>query len=173
MDGVVHRSIHQVTKNKTREEQQYVGPHNEIHQPEQSRGYDQAWHGRHEESLPVARKMMMIAVQYINKFLSSFGSRFQVKNIPVGHVFKQTPKKHSSEEGQQYPVYAVIITGSAEVNHVTENWNIHSPDHQGVGLGQHFQKTILKKAGLAFIMNFFELHGAKIVKGKWGAVCRV
>jgi hypothetical protein len=42
-------------------------------------------------------------------------------------------------------------------------------------LCQHFQVITFKKAGLPFVIYFFEVHGAKIrkVNGEWAMVSRV
>jgi hypothetical protein len=48
--------------------------------------------------------------------------------------------------------------------HISNHRDVHSPDHQGMRFGQHLQVIILKQPGLAFIIYFFEMHGAKIGK---------
>ena len=75
---------------------------------------------------------------------------------------KKGPEKHTAEESQQDGAGTVIVFGSREVNDIAQDRDVHTPDHQGMGLCQCFQEIILKKAGLAFIMNLFEFHSAKI-----------
>ena len=44
------------------------------------------------------------------------------------------------------------------IQHIDHNRYIHTPDHQRMCFGKHFQVRIFEKLCLPFIMNFFELH---------------
>jgi hypothetical protein len=89
-----------------------------------------------------------------------------VKYKPVSDVFKKTPEKHTAKENKYH-------SGSSEsqgiitvIKHISNYRNIHSPDHQGMGFGQHFQVIAFKQPGLALIVDFFKFHGAKIRKSR-------
>jgi hypothetical protein len=112
--------------------------------------------------------MMMIAMQCINKFCCAGCFGHPVKNITMRYIFKERPEEHAAKENQQDGAGAEIIFGGSRVNNKSHDGDIHTPDDQRIGLGQCLQEIAFEQTGLAFIMNFFEMHGAKIRKGMWG-----
>jgi hypothetical protein len=109
--------------------------------------------------------MMVITMQRINNFGSHWRFGYPMKNKTMGYVFKQRPKEHTTKKYKQYGGGRIIILCGGEVNDITEYGNIHSPNHQRMGFCQRLQKIILEQPGLTLIMNFFEMHVAKIRKG--------
>jgi hypothetical protein len=85
-----------------------------------------------------------------------------MKDKAVSHVFKKGPEKHTAEKNQQDGLSGKIIRGGCIINQKAEDGDIHTPNNQRVGLGQGFQEIVFKKTGLAFVMNFFKMHEAKI-----------
>ena len=164
MDRIMHGAIHQVAQQKAREEHESIAAHDQVHQPENGRRNDQARHGWHEQSLPVAGIVMVVAVQGIHELGGTRRFGHPVKNIPVGDVFEECPEEHPRKEHEQDPAGAEIIFCGRGINDKTEDRDIHAPDHQRVGLGQRLKKIILEQTGLAFIVDLFEMHGAKIGK---------
>ena len=162
MDRVVHGAVHQVAQQKAGEEHESIAAHDQVHQSEYGRRNDQAGYGRHEQSLPVTGIVMVVAVQGINELGGSGRFGHPVKNITVCDVFEECPEEHPCKEHEQDPAGTVIIFCSRGINDKTEDGDIHAPDHQRVGLGQRLQEIIFEQPGLAFIMDFFEMHGAKI-----------
>ena len=103
-------------------------------------------------------------MQRINEPLRPTAVSDHMKKKPVRNVLKQGPEKHTTEEGEKYPEKRVIQPCMAVIKHIHNHWKIHSPDHKRMCLGQHFQEIVLEQPCLAFIMNLFELHAAKIGK---------
>ena len=91
--------------------------------------------------------MMMIAVQCIGKFLSPFTFSHHMKKETMSNVFKETPEKHTAEESKDNSSGSKTGSGAAVIR---------------MCFGQHFQVRIFEKLSLAFIMNLFEFHTAKI-----------
>lgn len=162
MDGIMHAAVHQVTQEEAREKHECIAAHDQVHQPEKAGRNDQAGYGRHEQPLLIARIMMMVAVQCIYKLGGTRRLGHPVKNKTVCDVLKQGPEQHTPEKNEEDGTRTVIVFGGSEVNNITENGNIHPPDHQRMRLGQGFQKIVFKEPGLPFIMDFFKMHGAKI-----------
>ena len=111
--------------------------------------------------------MMMIAMQCIGKFLSPFTFSHHMKKETMSNVFKETPEKHTAEESKDNSSGSKTRTGAAVIQHIYHNRQIHPPDNQRMCFGQHFEVRVFEKLSLPFIMYFFELHEAKIRKGKW------
>ncbi len=80
----------------------------------------------------------------------------------MSNVFKETPEKHTAKESKDNSSGSEARAGSTVIQHIDHNRQIHSPDHQWMCFGKHFQVWIFEKLGLPFIMNFFELHSTKI-----------
>jgi hypothetical protein len=53
---------------------------------------------------------------------------------------------------------------AAVIKHICDHGKIHAPDNEGMRFCKHFQVTAFKKLSLAFIMDLFELHSAKITQ---------
>jgi hypothetical protein len=111
---------------------------------------------------------MMIAVQRVRNFFSNRVITYPMENIPVCYVLKKRPEKHTPKEYEQDSTKGIIEALVAVIEHVNNYRQIHSPDHQRVRFGQHFQEIVLKQTSLPLIMNFFKMHAAKI--GKLGVV---
>jgi hypothetical protein len=52
----------------------------------------------------------------------------------------------------------------SQIGQIDQDRKIHSPDHQGMGFGKHFEKITFKESGLPFIVYFFKFHAAKILR---------
>ena len=112
--------------------------------------------------------MMMIAVERVRNFFSYRVIAYPMENVPVRYVLKKRPEEHATKEYEQYCTNRITKAPVAVKEHINNYGQIHSPDHQRVCFGQHFQEIILKQTSLSFIMYFFKMHAAKI--GKMGVV---
>jgi hypothetical protein len=90
-----------------------------------------------------------------------------MKEKPMGDVLKKTPEQHAAEESRQNAKGGIAVIRSGQVQKITHDGDVHAPDDQRVRFGQHFQKIVLEQSGLPFIVDFFELHGAKISKTRF------
>lgn len=45
-----------------------------------------------------------------------------------------------------------------EIDKVTYHWQIHAPDNQRMGFGEHLHIVVTEKLRLPLIMNLFKLH---------------
>ena len=106
--------------------------------------------------------MVVIAMKNIDYLFCSFAFRDPMENKAMGHVFKKTPEKYTAQKSKDDPPGCEARAGATVIQHIDHNRQIHSPDHQRMCFGQHFQVRIFEKLGLPFIMNFFEFHGTKI-----------
>src|SRR5687767_1704410 len=97
-----------------------------------------------------------------------------MKYKPVSYVFKKCPEKHPAQESKYHAGSWIIQLYRTVIEHVYDQWKIHSPDNQRVGFGQHFQVVTLEQPCLALIINFFKMHAAKIRKasGEWAVARR-
>jgi len=102
--------------------------------------------------------MMMIAVKGVDELLRPWAFCNHVKHITVHQVFEEGPEKPSGQENQGYADNRVVQPGPAVIKRITDNRQVHSPDHKRVGLGQHFKILVLKQLRLSFIMYLFEFH---------------
>jgi len=158
VNGVVHRSIHQVAQNKAREENKNVFLQNEVLNAEQSRSENKAWQGRHKQTLAVAGIMVVIAVHDVHELSGTLAFGTKVKGITVCQVFKKRPEEHGADKPGGYfaPAKSKFTAG---VNGKTNNKRkVHSPNDQRVSLGKKFQHRILEKLCLAFVVDFLKLH---------------
>src|SRR6478609_9453407 len=98
MNRIMHRSIHQVSKYKTREKHESKPVHQNIHQQKQNGGDDDTWHGGHEQPFFITRKMMMISMHHINYLLGAWAFSDHVKNPTVHNVFEKRPKETTGKK---------------------------------------------------------------------------
>ena len=82
-------------------------------------------------------------------------------------VLEEAPKKHSAEKSSQDARDGKTVIRTGQIQHIPHDGDVHSPNDERMRFGQHFQKIILKQASLTFIVDFFELHGAKIPKRRF------
>lgn len=82
----------------------------------------------------------------------------------MGDVFKKTPEQHASQKSKHYTKDGIFKICIAVIKHISNHRQVHTPDHQRMRFGQHLEVIIFKQAGLSFIINFFEVHAAKIGK---------
>lgn len=158
MNGIVHGAIHQVAQDKTRKEHKCLLAYNEICQSENGRSNNKAWHRGHKKPLFVTRIMVVITMQCVNKFLRAWAFTHPMKKKPVSKIFKQCPEKHATDKCQYHANQRKAKCCIAVIQHKADHRKIHAPDYQWVGLGKHLQVIIFKETGLAFVMNFLELH---------------
>src|ERR1051326_1358837 len=104
---------------------------------------------------------MVIAVKNIHYFLCSFTFCHPMKNKTMGNVFKKRPEDHASRKCKRDPYSRIIKTTAAIIQHVNNDRQINTPDHQRVGLRQHLEVLIFEKPRLSFIMNFFKIHSSR------------
>ena len=164
VNGIVHAAIHQVSEYEAREEHECILTDEQVDDAEYGRCDDQAGYRRHEEPLFIARIVVVISVQRIDEFLRTRIIAHPVKEEAVREVFEKSPEEHTTEKSQQYSAHGIVQRGIAVIKHIHNHGQVHAPNNQGMCLGQHLQVIILKQPGLAFIVNFFELHSAKIRK---------
>ena len=108
--------------------------------------------------------MMMVAMKRIYNFSCSFTFGHPMEDITMSDIFKKRPEKHTAEKSQYNSHSRIIKRVAAIIKHIYNNRQINSPNDQRVCFGQHFKILILKKPGLPLIINFFELHAAKITR---------
>lgn len=116
MDCKMNASIKQITQNKTGEKRKGKFSHREIHDPENCRRNNNAGNWRHEKPFFITWKMMMISVHDINEFLCRLAVRNGMKSETVHQVFKESPKKTSCEECEEYTRITEIQPKMAQVN---------------------------------------------------------
>ena len=114
----------------------------------------------------IARVMVMITMQGINKTSGTATVRDHMKQETMCQVLKKGPKEHSGQENQQYSP-GCEPKSTAIIGHKDHYGRIDAPNDQRVGFGKHFKVRVLKKLCLPLIMNFFEFHATKIRKQKF------
>ena len=87
---------------------------------------------------------MVITMQCINKFLCTRAFCNPMKKVAVGYIFKKAPEKHTSNEGEQYAAQRIVKAYITVIQHVNDHREIHTPNDQRVGFGEHFQVIILE-----------------------------
>jgi hypothetical protein len=162
VDSVVHGSIHQVTEDKPGKEHKCIAPHEQVHQCKYGGRQYHTWNRRHKEPLFITRVMVMVSMKCVRKFLQALFFTDQVENKPMGKIFEECPEKHPGQEGQQHARQGVLKRCVPIIQHIDNNRQVHSPDYQRMSLCQHFQVVAFEEAGLAFIMDFLELHAANL-----------
>ncbi len=144
MDRIVYAAIKQVAEHESRKEHKGIMTYKQVHDEENNGGNDQAGNRRHEEPFLVPGKMMVIPVQDINKLLRPLTLGHHMKGKPVHQVFKKSPEKRTPKKSQRDPPHGIIQVSSAVIQGIADDGYINSPDHQGMGFGQHFQVMILE-----------------------------
>ena len=158
MNGIMHRSIHQVTKKETREEHKSLLAKREIHQSKDHRCKYEAWNRRHKQPLFITRVMMMVPMKRVYKFSHPLALRHHVEEKTVSEVFKKGPEKHASEEHQCDPACSKSEAAAAIIEEINNYRQVHAPNDKRMCFGEHFQVRVFKQLGLPFIVDFFELH---------------
>lgn len=81
----------------------------------------------------------------------------------MSYVFKKCPEEHTGQKSKRNSP-GCKPDGATIIGHPNHYRGIHSPNHQRVCFCQHFKVGVLEKLRLALVINFFELHDAKIRK---------
>src|ERR1700712_2353267 len=102
--------------------------------------------------------MMMIPVHYIDELLRSFTVCDRVKGETVHQVFKKSPEEPTCQKSEQNGCITEIKPEMTQIDKIYNHRYIHPPNHQRVGLGEHFHITVTEKLGLPLVMNLFKLH---------------
>jgi hypothetical protein len=158
MNGIMHGAIHQIPQYKSGEKNEGIFFHCQVHDTEYGRRNDNTGNRRHEKTFFIPGKMMMISVQYIDKFLSFFTFCYCVKRKPVHQILEEGPEKTTSQKVEKNLYVVEIQPKMTQIYKIYNDRHIHPPNHQRVGFGQHFHVTVPEKLGLTFIMNLFKLH---------------
>ena len=88
MNRIVHGSIKKIAEQKPRKKCESIFSHDKEHYTKYSCSKNQAWNGRHEQSLPVAWILVMVTMQHIRNSSAAFAFRNPVKDEPMRHVFE-------------------------------------------------------------------------------------
>ena len=88
--------------------------------------------------------MMMVAVKRVRNFFSYRVITYPMEKVPVRYVLKKSPEEHTAKEYKQHCTNGITQAPVAVKEHINNYRQIHSPDHQRVCFGQHFQEIVLK-----------------------------
>jgi len=103
--------------------------------------------------------MMVIAMHDIYELLCPLALCHHMEGPAVHQVFKKGPEEHSSQKSQRHSRQGILQRVPAVIKEIADDRNIHTPDHQRMCLGKHFQVLIPEQLRLSLIMYFFEFHG--------------
>jgi hypothetical protein len=162
MDGIVHRTIHQVAKHKTREKNKGIRPHEYEHQGENDGGNDQAGYGRHEKPFFIAGEVVVIAMHYIDHSLGFLTVCYHMKDPAVHQVFEKGPEEHTTKEKQRNPYRTELEPRNGIIAKSNDHRQVDAPDHERMGLCQKFKGRVLKQLRLPLIVNFLKFHASRI-----------
>ena len=166
MNGIVHGPIHKITQYKTREKYKSIFFHGQVHDPENSRGNDDAGNWGHEKTFFVTGEMMMIAMHHIDELLGPVTFRNGVKSKAMHQIFEKGPEKATRQKGEENRGITEFQLKMTQIDEIDDHGHIHPPNHQWVGFGEHFHVTIAEKLGLTLIMNLLKLHLKEFVAQK-------
>ena len=158
MNGIMHRTIHEIAQYESGEENKSIFFHRQIHETENGRGNDNAGYRWHKKTLFVPGEVMVVPVHNIDKFLRPFTVCNSVKSKPVHQVFKEGPEESARCKSEKYRCIAEFQPEMSEVNEINNHRQVHAPDDQRMGFGEHFHITVPEKLRLTLVMNLLKLH---------------
>ena len=144
MNCIVHGAIHEVSQNKAWKKHEGIRTHQQPGKSKYSGSNDQAWYRRHKKALPVSGIVVMVAMKRVNKSLRTTTVGNHMKKESMRNIFKEAPKKHPPKEDKNNLQRRETEPGTAVIKHINNYRNIHSPNNQGMGFGEHFQEIILE-----------------------------
>src|SRR6185437_4098570 len=92
VDRIVHSSIEQIAQHEARKEQKDRIAQRETEQKEKGSGHDDARNGRHEQTLFIARKMVVVAMHHINELAGAIAFGRPVEDEPMHQIFEKAPE---------------------------------------------------------------------------------
>ena len=108
---------------------------------------------------------MVISMHHIYEFLRFFTVCNGVKSEAMHQVFKKSPEKTSPEKSEKDRGVGEFQLEMSEINKIKNNWQIYTPDHQRMSLGEHFHIAVSEKLRLPLVVNFLKLHN-RCLSGK-------
>src|SRR5690606_4081815 len=98
MDGIVHRTIHQVADDKSREEHKSDLTQQKVLAEKYEGSQYNAGHRRHEQPFFVAWIMMVVAMHDVDDLFGPFALRHIMEHEPVHQVLEKSPEQHARRE---------------------------------------------------------------------------